>query len=296
MDKRIHILGIPMDLGQSRRGVDMGPSAVRYAGLSERLSILGFDVKDDGNIQVAVRDSMKELVDVNYMPALVKVLEQVYLWGEATVKSGALPLFIGGDHSVALGTISGVSSGRRTGVIWVDAHGDFNTHETSPSGNIHGMPLAALCGLGHPDLVNLGRPGQKVNPRDVVLLGIRDLDAGEKVLLRESGATVYTMREIDEAGIAEIMRRVLKDMEHLQHIHLSLDMDSLDPAHAPGVGTPVSGGLTSREAHLIMEMLADFGRITSADLVEVNPILDDRNKTAELAVDLATSLFGKSII
>jgi arginase len=227
---------------------------------------------------------------------MVDILSEIYSWGEKTVSEGAFPLFIGGDHSIALGTIGGVSASRRTGVIWVDAHGDFNTHETSPSGNIHGMPLAALCGYGRTELVDLGRKGAKINPKDVVLVGIRDLDPGEQELLRESGATVYTMREIDEVGIAEIMRRALAKLKHLEHIHLSLDMDSLDPTHAPGVGTPVSGGLTSRETHLIMEMLADHGKISSMDIVEVNPILDDRNRTAELAVELAASVFGKSII
>lgn len=296
MKKKIKIIGIPMDLGQSRRGVDMGPSAVRYAGLSARLKQLGFEVTDSGNIQVAVRDSMQELQSVNYLPALVEILQRVYSWGEQAVNEDSIPLFIGGDHSVALGTIGGVSAARRTGVIWVDAHGDFNTHETSPSGNIHGMPLAALCGYGRSELVDLGRKGRKIDSKDVILIGIRDLDPGEQRLLRESNATVYTMREIDEVGIAEIMRRALAKLEGVSHIHLSLDMDSLDPAHAPGVGTPVSGGLTSRETHLIMEMLADHGKISSVDVVEVNPILDDRNKTAELAVELVSSLFGKSII
>lgn len=294
--KPVRIIGIPMDLGQSRRGVDMGPSAVRYAGLSSRLTNLGYEVTDTGNILVAVRDSMKELQAVNYLPVMVDILTEIYTWGEKATREGAFPLFIGGDHSIALGTIGGVSAVHRTGVIWVDAHGDFNTHDTSPSGNIHGMPLAALCGLGRSELVDLGRPGGKINPKDVVLIGIRDLDPKEQELLRESGATVYTMREIDEVGMAEIMRRAVSKLKHLEHIHLSLDMDALDPTHAPGVGTPVSGGLTSREAHLIMEMLSDHGKISSMDIVEVNPILDDRNRTAELAVELAASLFGKSII
>ena len=292
----ICIIGVPMDLGQSRRGVDMGPSALRYAGLKGRLERLGYTVEDRGNLELTDRDALPPEGGVAYMPQVVRACDAVYQAGREALAAGNIPLFLGGDHSIAAGTVGGVSHDQRTGLIWVDAHGDFNTPETSPSGNVHGMPLAALMGLGDPPLVDQGRPGPKLPPEDVVLIGIRDLDAAEKVALRESKATVYTMRDIDERGIAEVAHEAVAKLSHTDRIHVSLDMDSVDPSFAPGVGTPVPGGLTFREAHLLMELLSDEANVGSIDVVEVNPILDTHNQTAALALELLTSLLGKKII
>jgi arginase len=207
-----------------------------------------------------------------------------------------MPIFLGGDHSIALGTVGGASAHGSIGLLWVDAHGDFNTPETTPSGNLHGMPVAALIGNGHPELVNIGRDGAKMRARDIVMVGIRDLDDAERVSLAGSGVIVYTMRDIDELGMATVARRALARLSHVNRIHLSFDMDSLDPQFAPGVGTPVPGGISFREAHLLMEILSESTRITSLDIVEVNPILDTSNRTARLAVELAASLLGKGIL
>jgi arginase len=220
----------------------------------------------------------------------------MYEAGQQAVEAGRLPLFIGGDHSIAAGTIGGVSHSEPVGLMWIDAHGDFNTPESSPSGNLHGMPLAALLGHGAPELVNLGRSGPKLAPAEVVLIGIRSLDPQERVLLKESQIKVYTMREIDERGMAAVAAEALKHLSHLPRLHVSLDMDSLDPTEAPGVGTPVPGGLTYREAHLLMEILADCACVGSMDVVEINPILDHGNDTAKIAVELIASLLGQSIL
>ena len=210
-------------------------------------------------------------------------------------RTAVVPIFLGGDHSISIGTVGGVSDQAPTGLLWVDAHGDFNTPETSPSGNIHGMPLAALLGRGAPELVDLGRPGPKLSPENVVLIGIRDLDAQERLALRDSGVLVITMHDIDEHGIAEMANKALDRLEGVDRLHVSLDLDSVDPAYAPGVGTPVPNGLTAREAHLIMEVVAQRRAINSLDVVELNPILDARNQTGLLARDLVSSLFGKII-
>ena len=296
MASSIRIIGVPMDLGQSRRGVDMGPSALRYAGLSQRLLKLGHTVEDAGNIQVPVRDTLPESGGMAFLPAVVQACEAMYEQGQKAVADGAIPLFIGGDHSIAVGTVGGVTHHAPSGLLWIDAHGDFNTPESSPSGNIHGMPLAALMGLGRSELVNLGRPGPKLKASEVILVGARDLDLEERRLLKESRIGVYTMREIDERGIAEVVREGLTRLKHLHRIHVSLDMDSLDPTDAPGVGTPVAGGISYREAHLVMEILADTGCVGSIDVVEINPILDQRNQTAEVAAELMASLLGKAIL
>lgn len=293
--KSICTVGIPMDLGQARRGVDMGPSAIRYAGLKQRLHALGYEVKDCGDVQVPVRDTLPEEGGMSYLEQVVKVCEAAYEAGVEAIQAGDLPIFLGGDHSVAVGTVGAASHQGPIGVLWIDAHGDFNTPESSPSGNLHGMPLAALTGQGAPELVNLGRPGAKIQAQDVMLIGIRDLDAKEKDLLRTSGAGVYTMREIDERGMAEIAKEALKRLEHRSRLHVSLDLDALDPSEAPGVGTPVQGGLRYREAHLLMEILAETGKIGSMDLVEVNPILDYSNRTANLAIELLCSAMGQKI-
>ncbi|MDZ7269646.1 MAG: arginase [candidate division KSB1 bacterium] len=292
----IRVIGVPMDLGQSRRGVDMGPSALRYAGLYDRLLQLGHEIEDYGNVPVEDRAILPREGGIRFLPTVVKTCETVYQLGREAIAAGKIPLFLGGDHSIAAGTIGGITHDSPAGVLWIDAHGDFNTPESSPSGNIHGMPLAALMGQGAPELVNLGRPGAKLRPPDLVLIAVRDLDPLEKILLKQSGVTVYTMREIDERGISVVMREALRRLSHLSRLHVSLDMDSLDPLDAPGVGTPVPGGLTYREAHLVMEMLADSKLVRSIDIVEVNPILDHRNHTASIAVALLASLFGQSIL
>jgi arginase len=296
LGKQIEIVGIPMDLGQDLRGVDMGPSAVRYAGLKRRLEALGYTVNDDGNIPVAVRDNVEDQSNQGYLPAIVESLNHVYEWTTRSIQQQKIPIFLGGDHSIAIGTIGAMSKIAPTSVIYIDAHGDYNTPETTPSGNVHGMPLAALLGKGFPELVNLGHPGQKISPENVVMIGIRDLDREERAALKASGITVYTMREIDELGVSTIMHQTLKKLKQIQRIHVSIDMDFMDPGDSPGVGTPVPGGLTYREAHLIMEILADSGRVASAEVTEVNPILDVENRTARIAVELLCSLFGKSIM
>lgn len=296
MSITVNIIGIPMDLGQSRRGVDMGPSALRYAGLDDRLRRLGYVVEDNGNINIPVRDMLPSEGGLTFLPAVVHACEAMYQVGQEAIEAGHLPLFIGGDHSIAVGTLGGVTHAGPTGLLWIDAHGDFNTPESSPSGNLHGMPLAALLGQGAPELVNLGRPGPKLTPTEVILVGIRDLDPQEKVLLKESHVKVYTMREIDERGMADVAAEAVARLSHLPRLHVSLDMDSLDPSEAPGVGTPVPGGLTYREAHLLMEIIADCACVGSVDVVEINPILDHRNHTAKIAVELIASLLGQSIL
>jgi arginase len=313
MSKKISIIGVPMDFGQLLRGVDMGPAAVRYTGLIPRLRALGHTVVDTGDISIPIRDcdtstsaddncigsdeiDPKNIYEDKYLKEITQICESIYKAGKEAVEKGHFPLFIGGDHSIAVGTVASVTNDEPTGLIWIDAHGDFNTPETSPSGNIHGMPLAALIGEGHESLVNIGKKGAKIMPENVVLIGQRDLDINEKKRLKKSGVTVFTMRDIDEQGISSVANKALMKFIHLKRIHLTVDMDALDPLEAPGVGTPVPGGISYREAHLLMEILADSGKITSMDLVEINPILDIANKTAELAVELTLSALGKSIL
>jgi len=296
-DQTVSIVGIPMDLGQSRRGVDMGPSALRYAGIHERLRRLGYETEDLGNMEIRERATIPPRgKGLDFLPAVVRAARKTYDQARAAVQERRIPVFLGGDHSISVGTIGGVTAAGSTGILWIDAHGDFNTPETSPSGNIHGMPLAALFGLGAPSLVNLGRPGPKLRARDVAVIGVRDLDVPEKELLREHDVRVYTMSEIDDLGIASVAREALARLSHVSRVHVSLDLDVMDPREAPGVGTPVTGGITYREAHLLMEIIAKDGRLSSADVVEVNPILDVQNRTAEMAVELVASLFGKSIL
>ncbi len=293
----LHIFGVPMDLGQRRRGVDMGPSAIRYAGLAQALSDAGRQVIDSGNIAVPLPEhEPPDNSRARHLPSIAGVCHAIYDAADQCTAEGEVPVFLGGDHSLSIGTVSAITAdSARVGVLWVDAHGDFNTPATTPSGNVHGMALAALLGLGAGELTDIGRPGAKLAPDQVVILGARDLDLGERALLHEVGVRVITMREIDEHGIARVSREVLERFESCARLHISLDLDSLDPDEAPGVGTPVPGGLSYREAHALMEILADTGKIGSLDLVEVNPILDERNKTARLAVELAASLFGKRI-
>ena len=287
------IFGVPMDLGQDRRGVDMGPSAIRYARLEASLADLGHRVTDLGNAGVPIPELVAKEEEVKHLAAVRSVCEEVSERAAAIVSEGLFPIFLGGDHSIAIGTVSGVArstSGDRTGVMWVDAHADFNIPATSPSGNIHGMPLATLTGRGHPDLVGIGGPGASVRAEDVVIVGLRSVDLEEKNLLHEARVKVYTMKEIDAYGVARVVRGAMKDLSHVDRVHLSLDLDVVDPEVAPGVGTPVRGGLTYREAHLLMELVNEAGIVTSLDVVEVNPILDVKNGTATLAVELVGSL------
>jgi arginase len=305
LQRSIRVLGIPMDLGQQRRGVDMGPGALRYAGLYERLVRLGCQVEDAGNVLVPVREQRdvqaQQWIEgagggLRHLPAVVAACQSIYEVSQSCCGTPEVPLFLGGDHSIAIGTVSGTACAGPLGLIWIDAHGDFNTPETSPSGNIHGMPVAALIGRGHPELVDLGHPGPKLRPQEIAMIGIRDLDPPERDALVATGIHVYTMRDIDELGMAMVARRALSHLNHLSRIHVSLDMDAIDPDAAPGVGTPVPGGLSYREAHLLMEILAESGKVASIDVVEINPILDDGNRTAELAVELVASLLGQRIL
>lgn len=296
MTRTIRIIGVPIDLGQDQRGVDMGPSALRYAGLSGRLKALGYHLHDAGNIYVPVRDALAGKPGDVFLAAIRDVCQAAYEAAAQAVAAGEIPLFLGGDHSLAIGTIGGTASREPVGVIWIDAHGDANRPQTSPSGNVHGMPLAALLGEGYPELVNVGRPGAKLAGRDVVMIGVRDLDDGERLWLKQSGIRIYTMRDLDERGMGAIIREALQHLDHCSRLHVSLDMDSLDPTQAPGVGTACPGGLSYREAQLLMEIIADTGKLASADIVEINPILDHENRTARMAVALTASLFGQSIL
>jgi arginase len=293
----VGIFGVPMDLGQDRRGVDMGPSAIRYARLQTALEELGYPVTDLGNAQTPIPETVEKEEEIRRLAAVRGVCEEVAEEAEAMISEEVFPIFLGGDHSISIGTVSGVArSTGRTGVVWLDAHADFNLPETSPSGNIHGMPLSVLTGRGHPDLVTIGGEGASVRTEDVVILGLRSVDVKERSLLLEAGVRVYTMKEIDAYGVASVVRRALRDLSHLERVHLSVDLDVVDPGVAPGVGTPVRGGLTYREAHLVMELINEAGIVTSLDVVEINPILDNRNGTAELAVELVASLMGRQII
>ncbi|MBM4424388.1 MAG: arginase [Chloroflexi bacterium] len=298
MNRNIRIFGVPMDLGQRRRGVDMGPSALRYAGLDSQLRALGHTVNDNGDLIVPLPENEPPGNSrARHLDSIADVCRDVYTHALACLEHHETAIFLGGDHSISVGTVSAMDThGENVGVIWVDAHGDFNTPETTPSGNVHGMALAALLGRGPAELTHIGRPGAKLKPSEVALIGARDLDPEERVALRDSGILVITMRDIDEMGMAAAAHQALEKLGHLNRLHISLDMDSLDPMEAPGVGTPVPGGLTYREAHLLMEIFSDSGKIGSLDIVEVNPILDERNRTARLGVELAASLFGRRIL
>jgi arginase len=297
--KSITVIGVPLDLGAGRRGVDMGPSAIRYANLHEKLTKMGFDVEDIGNLSVPTLETYKVIdPSLKYLDEIVAVNEKLAETVSATVEKGRFPLVLGGDHSIAIGTLAGVAKHyRKLGVIWFDAHGDLNTHETTPSGNIHGMSLAASLGYGHEKLVNCGGYAPKVSPENVVIIGARELDPGERKLIKELGIRVFTMHDIDRIGMARVMEEALKVVtDGTDGVHLSLDLDGLDPKDCPGVGTPVVGGLTYRESHLAMEMLAEAKVLTSAEFVEVNPILDNGNKTAKVAVALVGSAFGEIVL
>jgi len=291
--KKIRILGVPLDLGQSRRGVDMGPSAVRVAGLEARLEALGHVVEDGGNISVAIAEQKKEGdPKAKYLKEITATCTRHAEMVLKTLEAGKFPLVLGGDHSVAAGTMAGVAEfyrrqNQKVGLIWIDAHSDINTPETSPSGNVHGMPLAAILGLGPAELSNIFNFSPKVHPENCVLVGVRDVDARERENIRETGIEVYTMRDIDERGMRVVIEEALRVAGRgTAGYHVSLDMDWIDPEDAPGVGTPVRGGASYREGHLAMEIIADHGRLTSFEIVEVNPVIDEHNRTADLAVEL----------
>jgi len=302
--RQIGVIGAPLDLGAGRRGVDMGPSAIRVARLNERLESLGYQVKDFGNVVVDQPESSPVgPEDARYLPKIVNTCQRLAKRVSAIVQRRRFPIILGGDHSIAIGSIAAMSQhmreqGKKLGVIWIDAHADMNTPETSPSGNVHGMPLAACIGMGPEELTSMaGCAAPIVDPANVALVGIRDIDLTERPHVRNSGVTVFTMRHIDERG----MRAVMKDAVAVAGngtagVHVSLDMDSVDPDFAPGVGTPVRGGLTYREAHLAMELLGDEAVIVSLETVEVNPVLDVANRTAALAVELMMSAMGKRIL
>jgi len=301
--KKIRVIGVPLDLGQSRRGVDMGPSAVRVAGLEARLEALGFVVEDAGNIAVALPEQKKEgHPRAKYLKEITATCTKHAELVLKTLEAGKTPIVLGGDHSVAAGTVAGVAEflrrqNQKLGLLWIDAHSDINTPESSPSGNVHGMPLAAIMGLGPPELANIFGFSPKVAPENCVLVGVRDIDAAEKENVRKAGIEVYTMRDIDERGMRAVMEDALRAAGRgTAGYHVSLDMDWVDPEDAPGVGTPVRGGATYREAHLAMEIIADHGRLTSFEIVEVNPVIDEHNRTADLAVELTLSIFGKKIL
>jgi arginase len=303
MAQKIRIIGVPMDLGQSRRGVDMGPSALRVAGLQARLKQLGHQVEDIGNIAVKQAEEQhygeKRAKYLNEIAETCRGLAEIV---ERALGEGFLPLMLGGDHSIAVGSLAGVASysckqSKRVGCLWLDAHGDMNTPESSPSGNVHGMPMAAVIGYGAPELVELMGFKPKVEPRNVALVGVRDLDAKERRLVKESGVHVFTMRDIDERGMREVMTEALRfASDETAGVAVSLDMDFVDPSDAPGVGTPVRGGVTYREAHLAMEMVADSEAMVSLEVVEINPVIDLHNTTALLGVEMILSALGKRIL
>jgi len=302
--RRIRVLGVPLDMGASRRGVDMGPSAMRVAGLEARLEELGHQVTDGGNILVEIAETLAfGKQNARYLKQIAETCTRTAEAVVKTLEEGSTPLLLGGDHSLAAGSVSGVSEfyrrqGKKIGVIWLDAHSDINTPDTSPSGNVHGMPFASLLGMGPEALTQIFGYAPKLAPENAVLVGVRDIDAAERANIQRAGLTaVYTMRDIDERGMRAVMEDALRAAsDGTAGFHISLDMDWIDPEDAPGVGTPVRGGATYREAHLAMEILADHGGMVSFEIVEVNPVIDEHNRTADLAVELACSAFGKKIL
>jgi arginase len=299
----VHIIGVPLDLGGNRRGVDMGPSAFRIAGLGERLTALGMTVVDEGDLVTPIPE-VKAAGDPHkkYIREIARVCEKLYKTALAALEKDGLPLVLGGDHSVAAGSVAATAdyvrrTDGRIGLIWIDAHGDMNTPATSGSGNVHGMPLAALLGPEPAELARIGGFTPKVLAEHTALIGIRNLDDREKEIVRDSGVRVFTMKDIDRAGIASVIEQALAVAANKTvGVHVSFDLDVCDPSIAPGVGTPVKGGLDYREAHMVMEIIADSGRLRALDLVEANPILDDRNMTAILGVELAASALGQKIL
>lgn len=301
--KIVHIIGVPMDLGAGRRGVDMGPSAIRIAGLGNRLHDLGYHVTDGGDLSIKTQEEQRIRDQrAKYLPEIARAVTVLSGKVDTIMERGQFPLILGGDHSISVGTISGLAlhakrHKKKLGVLWIDAHADFNTPESSPSGNIHGMPLAICAGLGPGALRDVGGKFRKVDPRNIGIIGLRDLDTEERKNIVRYGVNIYSMEQIDRFGVHKVMRKVLDRIgKNVDELHVSFDLDSVDPVYAPGVGTPVKGGLDYREAHLIMEMIAESGKMSSLELVEVNPIIDVRNQSAEFAVELVESAFGKKIL
>jgi arginase len=299
----IHLIGFPMDLGADRRGVDMGPSALRIADLDEKLIALGYEVCDEGDIEIQVPEVLKiRDPHLKYMPEISKACDRLARKVKRVLKDGNFPLVLGGDHSMAIGTIAGVSgycrdAGKRLGVIWIDAHSDINVPGTSPSGNIHGMPVAASIGIGAEELTRVGGDFRKLDPANIVMIGLRSVDKGERALIREHGVKTYTMTDIDRLGVHNVLHESVDYLkERTDFIHVSFDLDSVDPTIAMGVGTPVPGGLTYREAHHVMEIIAERGALNSLEVAEVNPILDNVNMSAQFATDLVASAMGKRIL
>jgi arginase len=302
--KAAHIIGVPLDLGGGRRGVDMGPSAFRIAGLGERIAGLGYTVTDKGDLPTPIPET-QELRDERkkYIRDIAKVCQKLYQTALQSLDEGAMPIVLGGDHSLAAGSVAAAADWAKRvrdlpiGLLWIDAHGDMNTPATSLSGNVHGMPLAALLGTEPAELARIGSVSPKVLPAHTVIIGVRNLDEREKVAVRESHVHVFTMKDIDRQGIASVVEQAVNLAGiGTAGIHVSFDMDVCDPSVAPGVGTPVKGGLDYREAHMVMEIVADSAALTSLDLVEVNPTLDERNMTAQLGTELALSALGLKIL
>lgn len=299
----VHILEMPLDFGASRHGADMGPSAIRLAGLREKLEGLGHQiVRYDAPVNIRVQENEKiGNPKAKYLEPIVQSCTELAGYVKQAGQSGEFPLVLGGDHSVVLGSLAGMGAvakeeGKKLGVLYVDAHGDFNTDQTTPTGNIHGECMAASCGIGLSELTNLYYEGMKVDPKNVCFVGSRDLDAGERKLMKDAGVTVFTMSDIERQGFAAIVKKVIVFFKsHVDMVHVSFDMDVLDPMFAPGTGVPVPAGLNTREALLLMEEMSEIGMVCSADIVEVNPILDVRNQTAILAVALASRLLGEKL-
>lgn len=297
---QISIIGVPSDYGQHRRGVDMGPSAIRYADVLERLERLGYEVSDEGDI--LVRQGKNRNTNDSQLLNITEVIEVSNQLADKVVKvieHNRFPLVLGGDHSISIGTLTGLGKKyKNLGVIWFDAHADLNTPQTTPSGNIHGMPLAVSMGLGDKRLTHIGDYTPKIKPENIVIIGARSIDSGERELIKKYNIKVFSMHEIDRLGMAKVIEETISYLNERQvdGVHLSLDLDALDPLYTPGVGTPVPGGITYRESHLAMEMFEEANMITSAEFVEVNPILDDRNKTADVAVALVGSLLGEKLL
>lgn len=301
--KDIQIIGVPSDLGANMRGANMAPSAIRIAELHHKIHVLGYKVHDRGDLHVPIRDTLSaESIKSKHLEEIRAICEGLAAEVEGALKAERTPIVLGGDHSIAMGTISGVSSYYRNrqekmGLVWVDAHADLNTPDTSPTGNIHGMPLSVVLGMGNPTLTNISGFTPKVLPENVALVGIRTLDGQEKEICKQSGIRYFTMREIDERGMHAVMQEAIAvASRNTAGIHLSFDIDGIDPLYAPGVSTPVTGGISYREAHLALEMIADTGLLRSMEFVELNPMTDLAHKTAQLTVELIQSALGKSIV
>ena len=303
MNRKVTIIGVPMDLGAGRRGVDMGPSAIRVAGINRAIAAMGFDVSDTGNIMLPQPESLPQTsVRARYLGEIAAACEELAVRVERSLNEGSLPVVLGGDHSIAIGSTSGVAAhlrgrGGKAGLIWLDAHTDINTPESSPSGNIHGMPLAAILGRGAPELTHVAGFSPKIDPGHAVVIGARSVDPGEKEMIRDFGIKVFTMSDLDERGMGPVIAEAIEIASAgTLGFHVTMDMDFIDPSFAPGVGTPENGGATFRESHLAMEKIAESGGALAIEMTEVNPLFDTANQTARLAVDLILSTLGKVIL